>query len=67
VERASVGMVYFGKVGREREKSSKGGGPWNLENTTPFSFSEAKASCLFDLFLELVDLKSIQLLGSHID
>lgn len=39
---------------------------WNLENTTPLSFREANASCLFDLSLELFNLEPIQLLGSHV-
>ena len=40
---------------------------WNLRNTIPFGFHETKACCLFNLSLELFDLESIQLLGSHID
>ena len=39
---------------------------WNLRNTIPFGFHETKACCLFNLSLELFDLESIQLLGSHV-
>ena len=66
MERASLGLVYFGKVGRGERSPVRMLDPWNSENTIPLSFREAKASCLFNLSLELFDLESIQLLGSHV-
>jgi hypothetical protein len=60
-----AGLICFRKMkGKGRPRK---GSLWNLGNTNPFSFHKTKAARLFDLFLELVDLKSIQLLGSHID
>ncbi len=64
-EETSVGLAYWGKGGGGK-KIGEWGSPWNLGNTNPFSFHEANASCLFNLSLELFDLESIQLLGSHV-
>ena len=64
-EETSVGLAYWGKGGGGK-KTGEWGSAWNLGNTNPFSFREANASCLFDLSLELFDLESVQLLGSHI-
>ena len=36
------------------------------ETSIPLTFAWRKLPVLFDLSLELVDLKSVQLLGSHI-
>jgi len=41
-------------------------GPLDLVNINPFNFHRTKAPYLFDLPLELFDLESIQLLGSHV-
>ena len=39
---------------------------WNSRNKYPFGFHKTKAPVLFDLSLELFDVESIQLLGSHV-
>ena len=64
-EETSVELAYWGK-GEGGKKTGEWGSTWNLGNTNPFSFHKSNASCLFDLSLELSDLESIQLLGSHI-
>lgn len=43
------------------------GDSWNLRNTNRFRFQKARVSSLSNFSQELVDLKSIQLLGSHVD
>ncbi len=58
-------MIYLGEAEGEGKEEWRMGAV-DLGDTNPFSFHRTKAPCLFDLSLELFDLESIQLLGSHV-